>query len=90
MPHNLVGEGPANGAPVELCWPGAKVTSRRTAMVVNCTDAPSSSQGWNLYVDFVPSAEQARQAARERYKQLRQHGVNLQTIQAADYLAAHS
>lgn len=90
VPHNLVGEGPANGAPVELCWPDAKVTNRRTAVVVNCTDAASNSQGWNLYIDFVPSAEQARQAARERYKQLRQHGVELQTIQAADYLAAHS
>lgn len=90
VPHNLVGEGPASGAPVEICWPSAKVSSRRTAVVVNCADAPSNSQGWNLYIDFVPSAEQARQAARERYKQLRQHGVALQTIQAADYLAAHS
>lgn len=90
VPHNLVGEGPANGAPVELCWPGATLTARRTAAVVNCSDTVITSTGWNLYIDFVPSAEQARQAARERYKQLRQHGVELQTIQAADYLSAHS
>ena len=90
VPHNLAGEGPAQGAPVEICWPGAKVANRRTAVVVNCTDAPSTSSGWNLYIDFVPSAEQARQAARERYKQLRQHGVELKTIHAAEYLSAHS
>lgn len=90
VPHNLAGEGPAQGAPVELCWPGAKITTRRTAMVVNCTNEPTASTGWNLYIDFVPSAEQTRQAARERYKQLRQHGVELQTIQAVDYLLAQS
>jgi DNA polymerase-3 subunit chi len=90
VPHNLVGEGPANGAPVELCWPGAKVSARRTGLVVNCTDTVINSSGWTRYIDFVPSAEQARQAARERYKQLRQHGVELQTIQAAEYLSAHS
>ncbi len=27
VPHNLAGEGPRDGAPVELCWPGKRGNS---------------------------------------------------------------
>ena len=30
VPHNLAGEGPHYGAPVELCWPGKRGNARAT------------------------------------------------------------
>jgi DNA polymerase III subunit chi len=86
VPHNLAGEGPPQGAPVELCWPGVKVASRRTAVVVNLMNEIPFHQGARLIVERVPSAESERQLARERYRTYRHHGFELQTIKAIDVL----
>lgn len=87
VPHNLVGEGPPQGAPVELCWPQAKVLSHRApVVVVNLMNEPAPWQGAQLIIEHVPAQEPERQAARDRYKQYRQHGVALQTLKAADLI----
>lgn len=87
VPHQLVTEGTAHSATVELCWPTAEVRSRRVKVLVNWSEQWQSAQGSSLLIDQVPVAEQARAAARERYKQYRQQGMQLSTVAAAEYLA---
>ncbi|WP_417664850.1 DNA polymerase III subunit chi [Pseudidiomarina sp.] len=86
VPHNLVGEGPAQGAPVELCWPQANVPKRRTAAVVNLMSEIPDWQGARMIIERVPSDENARQQARERYKTYRGQHVELQTIKASEQM----
>lgn len=88
VPHNLVGEGPPQGAPVELCWPQAPASPRRAAVVMNLMDDLPPWQGARLIIDHVPEIEPQRQAARERYKHYRQHGIGLKTIPAADLIVS--
>jgi len=86
VPHNLVGEGPPQGAPVELCWPEANVPQRLTAAIVNLMDDIPNWQGARLILERVPAAEHERQAARERYKTYRHQGVELQTVKASEQI----
>ncbi|MDN7123824.1 DNA polymerase III subunit chi [Pseudidiomarina terrestris] len=89
VPHNLVGEGPPYGAPVELCWPTAAVSQRRCKVSVNFMPTAPQFAGAQLIVDQVPSAPEQRQEARERFKWYRQQGVNLSTVNVAE-TATHS
>lgn len=84
VPHNLAGEGPPQGAPVELCWPQAQAPTRRTAAVVNLMAEVPEWQGARFIIERVPSVEDARQQARERYKTYRNQGVALQTVKAIE------
>lgn len=84
VPHNLVGEGPSQGAPVELCWPEAPVGPRRCKVVVNFMPTAPQFAGAQLVLDQVPSDPEARQAARERFKWYRQQGVQLSTVNATE------
>lgn len=80
VPHNLPGEGPAFGAPVEINWQASQ--QRRpywintNAVVPEFINLKSGIKEWH---DFVPADEAGKIAARERYKQLREMGVSLQT-----------
>lgn len=85
VPHNLVGEGPAQGAPVELCWPGANAPARRTAVVLNLAAEIPAVNGAQLVLDRVPEDEDERQRARDRYKQYRQQGIQLITEKAIEH-----
>lgn len=86
VPHNLVGEGPPQGAPVELCWPEATAPARRPAVVFNLMNAIAPVGGARLIIDRVPSADADRQLARERYKAYREQRIELATQQAAEHL----
>lgn len=86
VPHNLVGEGPAQGAPVELCWPQADVPNRRTAAIVNLMSDVPNWQGARLIIERVPDDENQRQQARERYKAYRSQRVELQTVKASEQM----
>ena len=77
VPHNLQGEGPVNGAPVEI-GDSTPVGNRR--ILINlATKVPDFINRFNQVFDFVPSDSNLKQAARERYKYLRQMGVNIST-----------
>lgn len=77
VPHNLQGEGPANGAPVEI-GDSTPVGNRR--ILINlATKVPDFINRFSQVFDFVPSDTSLKQAARERYKYLRQMGVNIST-----------
>lgn len=81
IPHNLVGEGPANGVPVELCWPGDQPVANRPGYILfNLADqVPAQAQQSRAIFDIVPANEDAKAIARERYKHYRANGCQLQT-----------
>lgn len=82
IPHNLVGEGPNGGAPVEISWQQTATQSR--PVLINLADnMPSSLQGLKQVFDFVPVDETAKQQARERYKQYRAARFNMNSLSAS-------
>lgn len=82
VPHNLAGEGPGMGTPVEICWQENQL-SRRNLIVNLSGKMLTSPQAYQTIFDFVPAADEAKQAARVRYKQYQQAGCHLQ-FQSAD------
>lgn len=77
VPHNLQGEGPKGGAPVEI---GQMPPVGRRAILINlATHIPDFIRRFEQVYDFVPVEPMAKQAARERFKQLRTIGANIST-----------
>lgn len=75
VPHNLAGEGPRNGAPVEISH--QQPSNFRNVLINLATNVPSFSNNFQQVIDFVPGDESRKQAARERYKHYRQLGYQL-------------
>lgn len=80
VPHNLAGEGPKNGSPVEICWPECRSHFSRHILINLQTSFPDFSVTFNDIVDFVPQDEALKNIARERYKHYKQLGFNIKTI----------
>jgi DNA polymerase-3 subunit chi len=80
IPHNLPGEGPHYGTPVEINWEASR--QRRGCFVNICDGIPdyfTQLKGLTEWHDFVPADEAGKKAARERYKQLKQAGYQVVT-----------
>ena len=77
VPHNLQGEGPKGGAPVEIGQ--TPPVGRRSVLINLATTLPDFIRRFVQVIDFVPSEPQATQAARERFKHLRQLGASIST-----------
>lgn len=75
VPHNLVGEGPKNGAAVEISWQAP--TNRRPTLINLTSTVPNFANQFSQIVDFVPTDEALKQQARERFKSYRQHGFQV-------------
>jgi DNA polymerase-3 subunit chi len=81
VPHNLVGEGPKQGAIVEI---GYQAPQGRRPVLINLTNTvPNFANQFNYIVDFVPSDETLKQQARERFKACRQWGFHVDNQAAA-------
>ncbi|AXR07604.1 DNA polymerase III subunit chi [Salinimonas sediminis] len=77
VPHNMAGEGPSAGTPVEICWDPAQLSRRQ--LLVNLSESlPDAFGQFQHIVDFVPAADEAKKAARIRYKQFQQAGCQMQ------------
>jgi DNA polymerase-3 subunit chi len=75
VPHNLVGEGPKQGAIVEI---GYQVPQGRRPVLINLnSEVPNFANQFQFIVDFVPSDETLKQQARERFKTCRQWGFQV-------------
>jgi len=75
VPHNLVGEGPKQGAPVEISYQPPR---GRRPVLINLTETmPTFANQFQFVVDFVPSDEALKQLARERFKMCRQWGFQV-------------
>jgi len=82
VPHNLTGEGPPGGAPVEICWQTPSQFNR--SLLINLADnIPDFHQRFRQVIDFVPAKEQLKPQARERYKLYRAAGNQLDTLPAS-------
>ena len=77
VPHNLVGEGPAQGAPVEIGFQSPK--SRRPTLINLASQVPSFAGNYSHIIDFVPAETSLKIQARERFKQYKQAGFHIDT-----------
>jgi DNA polymerase III subunit chi len=82
VPHNLEGEGPVGGAPVEITWQTPQRYSR--AVMINLAEqVPEFHSRFKHVIDFVPQADDLKLMARERYKHYRAAGNQLETLAAS-------
>lgn len=82
VPHNLSGEGPAYGAPVEIGWQPPR---QNRPVLLNLADTvPDFINRFSQVIEFVPADDAGKAQARERFKQYRQLGINPQTVNAAE------
>ena len=77
VPHNLAGEGPRYGAPVELCWPQKRGNSPRDLLIALLPQFTDFATTFREVIDFVPIDEHLKQLARERYKIYRSVGFTM-------------
>jgi DNA polymerase-3 subunit chi len=77
VPHNLQGEGPKAGAPVEIGT--TPPVGKRNVLINLANNLPDFIRRFSQVFDFVPVESVAKQAARERFKKLRQLGANIST-----------
>ncbi|MBW7981752.1 DNA polymerase III subunit chi [Enterobacillus tribolii] len=79
IPHNLAGEGPRFGAPVELSWPEKRSSAPRDILISLLPQFADFATAFHEVIDFVPSEDELKQLARERYKAYRSAGFHLTT-----------
>ncbi len=79
VPHNLAGEGPRAGAPVELSWPSRRGSAPRDLLINLTPGFADFATAFYEVIDFVPYEESQKQLARERYKAYRVAGFHLTT-----------
>jgi len=83
--HNLQGEGPINGSPVEITWLNSKVGHkvRNKKLVINVSGQfLSDFNEYQQIIDFVPNETKQKELARERYKQYKQAGCRMSFVNA--------
>jgi DNA polymerase-3 subunit chi len=69
IPHNLQGEGPHYGAPIEI---GHQPPQTRRQVLINlCHPMPPFAVKFTQIIDFIPNAPEQKQQARERFHQYR-------------------
>jgi DNA polymerase-3 subunit chi len=67
---------------VEICWQTPSQFNR--SILINLADnIPDFHQRFRQVIDFVPAKEQLKPLARERYKQYRAAGCQLDTLAAS-------
>ena len=81
VPHNLAGEGPNGGAPVEIVWQ-VQSLPRKQCLINLSGQMIGNFNQFQQIIDFVPVEESAKQQARERYKQFQQAGCQMQFLPA--------
>ncbi|NLS43060.1 DNA polymerase III subunit chi [BEV proteobacterium] len=79
VPHNLAGEGPRQGAPVELAWPQRRGSTSRDVLVSLLPQFADFATAFHEVIDFVPHEESLKPLARDRYKAYRSVGFQLTT-----------
>ncbi|MGL9736094.1 MAG: DNA polymerase III subunit chi [Symbiopectobacterium sp.] len=79
VPHNLAGEGPRQGAPVELAWPQRRGSTSRDVLISLLPQFADFAITFHEVIDFVPHEESLKPLARDRYKAYRSVGFQLTT-----------
>ncbi|MEJ6079230.1 DNA polymerase III subunit chi [Vibrio sp. 1-Bac 57] len=77
VPHNLIGEGPRYGSPVEISW---LAPQHPRAVLINLSqNIPEFNLNFQQIIDFVPAQEQLKINARVRYSAYKKLGHTLST-----------
>lgn len=82
VPHNLSGEVTHYATPIEISWAGKRNAQRRDILINLQNEIPDFVQSFNHIIDFVPTEEQQKTIARQRYKIYRQMGFDMVTERA--------
>ena len=82
VPHNLLGEGPRYGTPVEISW--QPPTHPRQILINLSTSVPDFAINFQQIIDFVPFSEALKMAARTRYSTYKKMGLTLSTQTVED------
>jgi DNA polymerase-3 subunit chi len=77
VPHNLLGEGPKFGTPVEISW--MPPTHPRPVLINLSLHLPDFTNNFQQIIDFVPADEQLKKLARVRYSAYKKLGHSLVT-----------
>lgn len=80
VPHNLSGEVTQYATPIEVSWKGKRNAQRRDVLISLQNELPDFINSFSQVIDFVPVEETEKAQARERYKQYRQLGWQLETV----------
>ncbi|WP_341501852.1 DNA polymerase III subunit chi [Gallaecimonas sp. GXIMD4217] len=87
VPHNLAGEGPRSGAPVLIAWEGSGPVRGRPALINLHDSVPQVAVHCQDIFEAVPEDDSGKQAARQRFVQYRQQGIQPATAPLPDVLA---
>ncbi|HEY7865637.1 MAG TPA: DNA polymerase III subunit chi [Psychromonas sp.] len=82
VPHNLLGEGPKFGTPVEISW---QAPLHPRPILINLSQkTPDFAINFQQIIDFVPFSEPEKIAARIRYSAYKKMGLTLSTQTVED------
>ena len=79
VPHNLKGEGPLTGAPVEIGFDTLGPNKNRHLLINLADQVPSFAVNFGQIIDFVANDAGHKTIARDRYRQYKSLGVTLST-----------
>ena len=88
VPHNLLGEGPRFGTPVEISWQAP--THPRPVLINLSVSVPDFAINFQQIIDFVPSEQALKIAARKRYSTYKKMGLTLSTQSVAETAVVES
>ena len=73
VPHNLIGEGPKQGAAVEISWQAP--TNRRAVLINLTSNVPNFANQFSHLIDFVPSDERSKRTSPKSLSHLQTMGL---------------
>lgn len=79
VPHNLKGEGPTGGAPVEIGFDRLGANKNRHVLINLADQVPQFAVNFVQIIDFVANDDGHKAIARDRYRQYRTLGIALTT-----------
>lgn len=85
VPHNLKGEGPMTGAPVEIGFDRLGPNKKRHLLLNLADQTPSFAVNFGQIFDFVANNDNDKAKARDRYRQYRALGIALTTQNLATH-----
>ncbi|WP_144213360.1 DNA polymerase III subunit chi [Shewanella donghaensis] len=81
VPHNLKGEGPITGSPVEIGFDKLGANKSRQLLINLADQVPTFAVKFPQIIDFVANDDALKNIARLRYREYKQLGITLDTAE---------
>lgn len=81
VPHNLKGEGPITGSPVEIGFDKLGANKSRQLLINLADQVPTFAVNFPQIIDFVANDDALKNIARLRYREYKQLGITLDTAE---------